>query len=117
MSVLNKQAYAMEKDKLVYDASHPIDAAAVKVTITGDEGGEIKRGQLLDYANGEYRFHTAGGEASVVVAEDTSYEPGDTEITVVAYISGPFRRSEVIADPDITDADIETLRGKGIYLK
>lgn len=117
MSLLNKQAYVMEKDKLVYDARHPIDAAAVQVTVTSDEGGEVKRGQLLDYSDGEYSIHSEGGEASVIVAEDTSYESDDSEITVAVYISGTFRTSEVIADPDITDADIETLRGKGIYLK
>ena len=117
MSLLNKQAYAMGKDKLVYDASHPIDAAAVQVTVPDDEGGVIKRGQLLDYKSGEYCLHSAGGEASVIVAEDTGYESDDSKITVAVYISGTFRTSEVIADPAVTDADIETLRGKGIYLK
>lgn len=117
MSLLNKQAYAMEKDKLVYDAKHPIDAAAVQVTITADESGVVKRGQLLDCKDGEYSLHASDGEASAIVAEDTSYASDDTEITIVVYISGTFRTSEVIANPDITDADIEALRGKGIYLK
>lgn len=117
MSLLNKQAYAMEKDKLVYDTKHPIDATPVKVTITADESGIVKRGQLLDYNDGEYSLHTEGGEASAIVAEDTSYEAKDTEITIVVYISGTFRTSEIIADPDITEVDVEVLRGKGIYLK
>lgn len=119
MGLLNRQAYAMEKDRLIYDAKHPIDAAAVRMQITAEEGGTVKRGQVLDYADtdGKYRVHTEGGEARVIVAEDAEYAPEDTEITVVVYISGTFRASEVIAEPEITDSDIETLRGNGIYLK
>lgn len=117
MSLLNRPAYAVEKDKLIYDAKHPIDAGTVQLTIIADTNGVIRRGQLLDCADGVYSIHAAGGEASVIVAEDTSYASDDTEITVVVYSSGTFRASEIIADPEIEAADVETLRGKGIYLK
>lgn len=117
MSLLNKLAYTMEKDKLIYDAKHPIDVITVPLTITADTDGVIRRGQLVDCADGAYSVHAAGGEASAIVAEDTSYAADDTEITTVVYISGSFRASEVVADPEIDVADIETLRDKGIYLK
>lgn len=117
MSLLNRPAYAVEKDKLIYDATHLIDASAVQVTITKNEDGTIKRGQLLDFADGAYSIHTESGEASAIVAEDTAYVSSDTSITAVVYISGAFRMNEVIADTDITAADIEALRSKGIYLK
>lgn len=117
MSLLNKQAYAVEKDKLVYDAKHPIDAAAVRVTVSGDAGGVIRRGQILDCKKGVYSIHTADGTASAIAAEDTEYTPDDTEITVVVYTSGSFRASEAISDPALTNGDIVALRGCGIYLK
>lgn len=117
MPLLNKNAYVMEKDKLVYDAKHPVDGAAVRVKITATDSGVIKRGQVLDCAAGEYSVHAEGGSVSAIVAEDTSYAPADTEITVTVYISGTFRASEVIAEPKLTDEDIEAFRGKGIYLK
>ncbi|MCM1045629.1 MAG: hypothetical protein NC417_08975 [Candidatus Gastranaerophilales bacterium] len=118
MSLLNKEAYAMGKDKLVYDAKHPIDGAAVRVAISADGSGEIKRGQVLDCADGVYRVHAEGGTVSVIAAEDTSYSPSDdTEITVAVYTSGTFRASEVIADPELTAGDVEVFRAKGIYLK
>lgn len=48
MALLNKMAYTVEKDKLVYDAKHPIDATAVQVTVGVDADGILRRGQLLD---------------------------------------------------------------------
>lgn len=117
MALLNRQAYAVEKDRLVYDAKHPVDAAAVPVNITAEEDGVIKRGQVLDCAGEEYSIHAADGDAGAIVAEDTDYAADDTEITVSVYISGSFRASEVIADPELTAGDMEALRGRGIYLK
>ena len=117
MSLLNKQAYTVIKDKLIYDAKHPIDATAVQVSVSTDTNGILKRGQILDCAGGVYSIHEEDGEASVIVAEDTGYASDDTEIRVPVYISGSFRASEVITDTEITSADIETLRARGIYLK
>lgn len=117
MALLNRQAYAVEKDRLVYDAKHPTDASAVRVKIRADADGVIRRGQILDCAAGEYSIHAADGAASAIVAEDTGYTADDTEITVVVYISGSFRASEVVSDLELADSDIESLRGNGIYLK
>lgn len=117
MALLNKQAYSVKKDSLIYDAKHPLDASAVQVTVTADTEGMIKRGQLLDSTDGVYSIHAEGGETAAIVAEDASYASDDTEITVIAYVSGSFRASEIIADPEIEAKDIEILREKGIYLK
>lgn len=117
MSLLNNQAYAVEKDKLVYDAKHPIDVANIPVTVAPSDAGEIKRGQIIDCKDGDYSLHAEDGEPSAIVAETTSYAADDTEIVVTVYTSGTFRASEIIANPELTAADTEALRGKGIYLK
>lgn len=117
MTLLSKPAYEMAKDKLIYDAKHPIDVTMVQITITADEDGVIKRGQVVDCAAGAYRLHEASGEVSAIVQEDVSYASDDTELSVPVYISGTFRTSEVIADPELTAADLETFRNKGIILK
>ena len=114
--MLNREAYTMEKDKLVYDLSHPRDAK--NVSITAPEGeGIIKRGQVIDYKDGQYAVHASGGVAVAIIAEDTPYEDGDTEITAAVYISGTFRKSACISSVELETSDIENLRSKGIYLK
>ena len=117
MSLLNRPAYEVEKDNLIYEAKHPIDVKIVQVKITSDAAGVIKRGQVIDCETGEYSIHAKSGEPCMIAEEDTSYAADDTEVTVPVYISGTFRASEVIADPELTDADIETLRTKNIILK
>ncbi len=117
MSSLNNIAYTVEKDKLVYDMKHPIDATAVQVAIESCANGVLKRGQLLDFDNDAYSIHSESGTPSAIVARDATYTSDDTEVVVAVYTSGSFRASEVISDPEITIADIEGLRSKGIYLK
>lgn len=117
MSLLNKQAYVVEKDRLVYDAKHPIDVTNVPVAVAPSDEGEIKRGQVIDCTNGVYGIHSESGDPSAIVAETTGYAADDTEIIVTVYTSGTFRACEVIANPELTTADIEALRGRGIYLK
>ena len=48
MSMLNKMAYVVEKDKLIYDFSHPLDGMNFTVKIEADTNGVIQRGELLD---------------------------------------------------------------------
>lgn len=117
MTELNKTAYEIEKDKLIYDSKHPVDVANVEVTLPGTAAGDIERGQLLDAADGVYTIHDENGEPSAIVAEPTSYAEDDTSIVATVYTSGSFRQSEVIASPKITAAHIDVLRCKGIYLK
>lgn len=115
--LLNKEAYKAERDNLIYDMRHPIDATTVQASIEAEENGIIRRGQILDYINGSYKIHEEGGVASVIVAENTSYAADENEVVIPVYIRGSFRASEVIAIPEITAEDIETLRSRGIYLK
>jgi hypothetical protein len=113
---LNREAYTIKPDNLIYDAKHPIDAVTLQVAVAADKDGEISRGQVLYAKDGEYSLTKSdGGEAGAIAAETTSYASDDTEVTLAAYISGTFRRSHVMGD--LTDADAETLRTKGIYLK
>lgn len=114
--MLNREAYTMEKDKLVYDLSHPRDAKNISLTAP-EGGGIIKRGQVIDYKDGQYAVHASGGVAVAIVAEDIPYADGDTEITAAAYISGTFRKSACISGVELETSDIENLRSKGIYLK
>lgn len=117
VSVLNNLAYTVEKDRLVYDAKHPIDATAVEVMVESGADGILKRGQLLDFGDNAYSIHSDGGVPSAIVARDAAYTSDDTEVVVAVYTSGTFRASEVIAEPEISMTDIEGLRSKGIYLK
>jgi hypothetical protein len=119
MALLNREAYSIEKDKLIYDSGHPIDATTVQVSIASDSEGVIKRGQLLFVnSDGVYSIARADGdEASVIAAADTSYSADDTDIVVEAYISGTFNKSAIVTTDELKAADVETLRSKGIYLK
>lgn len=114
---VNNEAYTMENDRLVYDTSHPRDAKNIQLATGEGEAGVIKRGQVVDYADGAYMLHADGGVAAGIVAADTAYTAGDTEITVPVYISGAFRASACIPGVGLTTADTENLRSKGIYLK
>ena len=53
----------------------------------------------------------------MIVAETTGYAADDTDISVPVYISGTFHTGKVKATPELTSADVEKLREKGIYLK
>lgn len=117
MSLLNKPIYEVDKDRLIYDAKHPIDAIIVQVSVPENTAGTIKRGQVIDHADGVYSIHASEGTPSMIAAEETSYAADDTSVPVTVYISGNFRASEVIADPEMTTEDMEALRGKGICLK
>lgn len=116
MTMLNKMAYVVEKDKLIYDFSHPLDGMNFTVKIEADTNGVIQRGELLDIAeDGTYTVHKEAGVPCAIVSENAEYAADDTEIIVSAYISGTFRKSEIKAELDT--AEVEELRSKGIYLK
>lgn len=117
MEQLNKTAYAVNPDRLIYDGKHPIDATVLTVTLDGESEVTIKRGQIIDTNKGKYSVHAASGAPCAIAEETIAAEAGTTEIQVQAYISGTFRADAVIASPELTDADIQTLREKGIYLK
>ena len=115
---MNKTAYEVGNDKLLYDNSHPFDAKNVSITVPEKAVGTLKRGQIIDIdATGKYVVHAASGTVSGILAEEVSYAADDTEVIAAMYISGAFRYSAGVTAVDLTEADEETLRSKGIYLK
>lgn len=116
--LLNKEAYAMRDDTLVYDGIHAVDGTNITVELDGKSAGTIARGQIVDVKDdGTYVIHTERGIPAVIVAESVTYEAGDASVVVQAYTSGTFRAKLILANPELTAADIETLREKSIYLK
>ena len=118
--VLNKTVATVVPDKLIYDSKYPIDGKVARIVLS-EEGasasGVLKRGQLLDIGSDGYSVHEAEGAVDAVLAEDVSYGAGATDVYGSVYISGTFLRSACVTDVELTNADLETLRGKGIYLK
>ena len=122
MALLDREAYKVERDELIYDGTHPIDAGAVQVTVNTTTPatanvGTIARGQVIDGAGGTYKVHASGGVPKYVAAEAVEYAADDLAVTVPVYLSGAFRKSKVVSDPALTAADIDALRQSGIFLK
>lgn len=115
--LLNQNVAEMVPDRLVYDATHPIDGANVVIDLDGSSAGVLMRGQIIDYDGENCQVHAENGQAAYIIAVDTPYSAGDTEVTAQVYISGTFREDACIADPDLTDADRDQFRKLGIYLK
>jgi hypothetical protein len=114
---LNQQAYEVKADSLVYDGSHPLDGDVYEVDVPGNAAGVIVKGQVIDIKDGGYEIHKSGGTPAAVAAEDTDYEGTEGKIPVEVYTHGALRWSMIVADPELTDTDLETLREKGIVLK
>lgn len=115
--MLNKEAYKVTNDNLIYDSSHPLDARNVPVTVQTGTPGTVKRGQVLDFESTGYKPHAENGTVSAVVAEDTPYTGEDATVAVPVYISGTFRETACITDTALSAQDREEFRSKGIYLK
>ncbi len=117
MGLLNKNSYKVEADHLIYDTTHPVDAKNVQVLITPMDAGVIERGQIIDVSEGTYTLHEESGTPSCIAAENVTYTEDDTDVIVPCYITGAFHAKRVIASPELTETDVETLREKGIILK
>lgn len=117
MTRLNKDAYDVGYNSLIYDYLRPIDAKNIVVTLSGEKAGVLKRGQIIDFADETYTPHADGGAANCLVSDDVSYKEGDTEVVVSVYINGDYRASKVITDVELTETDMDNLRIHGIILK
>lgn len=119
METLNKEAYTVEPDHLIYDRYRLIDSWTIPVTVSGVKAGVLKRGQVVDFnaETGIYEPHKSGGAAKCIVARNTAYTEGETEVAALVYISGDFRTSACVSDVELTAGDIEHLRDGGIVLK
>lgn len=119
MSLLNKEAYELKGDGLIYDYYGLIDGKTLTVSLDGTTAGVLKRGQLIDFdaSTGTYKKHVSGGVANCIVEHDIEFATGEKEIVVSVYTGGNFRTSKVISDSEITVTDKENLRSKNIILK
>lgn len=117
MKQLNKEAYCVEPNKLIYDYLRPIDARNVVVTLPNKKAGLLKRGQVIDFDDGVYVPHAQSGTANCLVTDDVAYTENDTEVVASVYINGNFRKSKVITDVELTETDMDNLRIHGIVLK
>lgn len=117
--LLNKEIAVMEPDRLIYDSKYPTDGKVVKIKLTAGTAGTLKRGQILDYDgdNECYQVHAADGTVGAVLSENVLYSEDVTEVFASVYISGSFLQAACVTDVELTAADLETFRGKGIYLK
>lgn len=117
MGLMNKDAYSVQPDRLVYDGRQPVDAKNIIVAISSGTDGVIRRGQVIDEAAGVYTLHAEAGVPSCIAAADVEYAADDTDVVVPCYITGTYHADAVIASPELTAANVETLRNKGIILK
>lgn len=117
MKQLNKEAYRVEPNNLIYDYLRPIDTKNVVVTLPGKSAGILKRGQVIDFDDGNYAPHAESGTTNCLVTDDVAYTETDTEIVVSVYINGNYRKSKVITEVELTETDMDNLRIHGIVLK
>lgn len=117
MKELNKEAYQVEPNELIYDYIQPIDAKNIVIELPGGTAGILERGQVIDFADGVYKPHAEDGSANCLVSDDVAYTEDDTEVVAAVYISGNFRTSKVVTDVGLTETDLDNLRIHGIILK
>lgn len=112
-----EKAYEVEYDNLVL-SGHDIDIKLINIDMAeNSEAGVIERGQVLDLTEeGKYTLHASEGDVNCIVAQPVEYTAEDKEVTAKCYITGEFRTSEVKAEVELTDKDVERFREKGIIL-
>lgn len=118
MSILNKEAYEVKRDELIYDSSRAPDAVN-KVVSLPEGKGTFLRGQILDFdeKTGKYAVHQTGGTASAIVAVTTEYDAEESDTVVECYVNGTFRKAACISAEELTENDWNNLRNSGIVLK
>lgn len=118
---LMEKAFESQNDNLIAGTRHPLDAKIISVA----GGTEYKRGMVLSKAEDGTYFvlGTAEktGDVSCIVSENLNAKEiaSDQYVALEVYISGEFRVSCLITEQShvITDAEEETLREKGIFVK
>lgn len=116
-------------DGLIIDGRHSLDVKGVKVKFS--EAETLARGTLLtidtdgnavkvkDTTTGEEgKEVTSHPTPDCILTDDVEGEAGET-VYKTAYKSGNFSRNvlEEKTEITLTDEDIETLRGKGIFVE
>lgn len=100
---------------LFYDASFPIQTAAVK--LAAGQGVVLRGTTIGKNDTGEFEMASATIQATAILTDDvdTGAKTG-TAIVAETYVSGSFNSTALIADGDIADHAAE-LRKNGIYIK
>lgn len=114
---LIQKAYAMTPDNLIVGNSQSLAGKIVEVEVSAGTVSEIKRGQIIDFAEGKYSLHAKSGTPSVIAAETVAVGATETKIPIGAYTSGDFNAAAIVTSEVLTAADVETLREKNIILK
>ena len=117
MQQLNTEGYSVGMDNLIAGNSQHISGRVVEVTVSAGTVAEIKRGQVIDVANGAYALHAKSETPAAIVATTTTVGETETKVPVEVYESGEFKETALITTEALTAADKETLREKNIILK
>lgn len=112
-----KKAYEVGSDNLVL-GGHDIDVKNTPVDVSKKtEAGVIKRGQVIDYSNASgYTEHSENGKVNRIAECDVSYGAGDNTVIVPCYITGSYRKNELVTGVELTETDEEEFRSLGIIL-
>jgi len=115
MKQLREEIGSFTADNLFYDASFPIQTAAVKLAAGK---GVLLRGTAIGKNDaGEYEMASPTILATAILTDDV--ETGETTGTAIVaevYVSGSFNSNALIVDGDIINHAAE-LRKNGIYIK
>lgn len=119
MRELVNQIGTIGQDNLIAKLSPA--AECFGVTLTGTAGATVKRGTVLgrNASNGKYAAVAAAeSNPAAILADDVTFETGETEKTAVAYRTGNFNRSALITGNSyaLTAADEDALRKYQIIL-
>lgn len=125
--LLNRDAYKVEYDNIIYDTSHPISVNIIEMespatilkrgTILGldKDGGYFILGTTI--TSGE-TVTTIAGEAVAVVQDTIDCTKETGKVTVPVYVSGKVNKNYLVTaeNYELTDTDIIALRKNGIYV-
>mgnify|MGYP002732500122 CR=1 FL=1 len=115
MKRLREEIGSFTADNLFYDASFPVQTAAVKLAAGK---GVVLRGTAIGKNDaGEYEMASATIPATAILCDNVDTgETAGTAIVAETYSSGSFNSKALIVDGDIA-AHADELRKNGIYIK
>ena len=120
---LNGKIGTMEYDKLIASMTPPVKVASGVITKLTGSAATYSRGTVLAKSAADGKLYLLGSETPEDLTPDCilcdDEEIGtDADANVAVYVMGCFNESAVIVkeDYDITQADRDALRERGIYL-
>ena len=125
---LNDKVGSMEYDKLIAGMTPPVKVASGVITKLTGSGATYKRGTILCRSSGTggdgklKLLGTSAGASETLTPDcilcDDEEIGTDADVNVAVYVMGCFNEGAVTVkeDCDITQADRDALRERGIYL-